>query len=205
VPLYNPLDSTAVVDGALTPADLAGGFGWGTLASGSYYFTSSATAVNTSSTLANGTFRVAPWYVPNACTISRIGAEITSAGDAGSKLRIGIYSDTGSCAPGSLLLDAGTIAGDSATVQEITVSQALTPGIYWVGAAVQLVTVTQPTARVLSAAQGYLNLPLGTSAPSANQTMLGFSATGATAALPGSFNATVTTSSLTPRVFVKVA
>jgi hypothetical protein len=81
----------------------------------------------------------------------------------------------------------------------------LTPGLYWVGGAVQVVSVTQPTARVLSAAQGYLNLPLGTSAPSANQTMLGFSATGATAALPGSFNATVTTSSLTPRVFVKVA
>jgi hypothetical protein len=204
VPLYNPLDSTAIIDGALTPADLAGGFGWGTLASGSYYFTSSATAVNTSSTLANGTFRVAPWYVPNACTISRIGAEITSAGDAGSKLRIGIYSDTGSCAPGSLLLDAGTIAGDSATVQEITVSQALTPGIYWVGAAVQLVTVTQPTVRVTSGVNMLGVISLGTAAPSAGQTISGFAVASVTGALPQA--PTWSAAGVQgPRIFVKVA
>ena len=73
-----------------------------------------------------------PFPVGEALTIDRISLGVAVAGTAGGKVRIGIYNDTDGI-PSTLLLDAGTINGDSATYQEITVSQALSAGtLYWV-------------------------------------------------------------------------
>ncbi len=66
-------------------------------------------------------------YVPRSCTVDRIGAAVT-VGAVGSTLTLGIYEDDGAGNPGVLLLDAGTIDGNSATAQEITISQALRGG-----------------------------------------------------------------------------
>jgi hypothetical protein len=71
-----------------------------------------------------------PFIVPVSVTVDRIGIEVTGAGTAASVIRLGIYSDNGN-KPGSLLLDAGTVTADSAAVKTITISQALTPGLYW--------------------------------------------------------------------------
>lgn len=75
--------------------------------------------------------RAIPFVVSKTCTLDRIGIEITVGSTAGSVLRLYICSDTGNCLPGALLLNAGTIAADSATVQSITINQVLTPGLYW--------------------------------------------------------------------------
>jgi len=100
-----------------------------------------------------------PVAIVQPITITRIGAEINAAGQAGSLLRLGIYNDSNGI-PGSLLLDAGTIAGDSAmSVQEITISQALSPGVYWFAAVVQAAASTQPTVYVVSAAQASIPMP----------------------------------------------
>jgi hypothetical protein len=93
---------------------------WGKLITGNYYLVTGQR--DTGSGLNNsGQLRLSPWVLSNPVTISRIGAEVTLSGDAGSKVRIGVYADDGNGYPGSLLLDAGTINGDSVTVQQITV------------------------------------------------------------------------------------
>jgi hypothetical protein len=174
---------------------------------GQYFFTTSPANAATSATLSNAVLRLSPWVVERSLNIDRIGAEITAVGDAGSKLRIGIYADNGACLPGALLLDAGTIAGDSATVQDIALGTtlALPSGLYWVGGAVQVVTTTQPTVRVQSNWTPPVPLPGGTSAPGSGAThVCVFQNTGVTGALPALFTYAGTTSPA-PRIHVRAA
>ena len=168
---------------------------------GRYYFTPNG-ITGTSVVLANGTLRAIPFWVPNAVTISRIGGECTLAGDAASVLRLGIYADDGTGRPGALVIDAGTISGFSATVQEITISQALTPGIYYAAGVVQGVTVTQPTIRI-NASASLIPVDAHTSMPAANASPMCFFMAGVTAGLPA-FTVAGTTGSQ-PRIFMKVA
>lgn len=173
-------------------------------ASGRYYFLPPFASVTTSATMGVATLRAVPFWVPNRVTLSRLGAEITSAGDAGSKLRLGIYADDGTGRPGALVIDAGQINGDSATVQELTISQVLRPGVYFACSVVQSVTTTQPTVRTVSP-QGLLpNTDAGTSIPGAAATAVGFSQSSVTAALPSVWTGTATSGSV-PRIFGKVA
>jgi hypothetical protein len=119
------------------------------LTSGLYYFTyPSQTIIAT--TIANGSLRLTPFLVPRPVTLLRIGAEVTSVGSTGAVVRLGIFADNGSGQPSTLVLDAGTIDGTSATVQEIVISQALAPGLYWVGAVTQGSPSTLPTVRVMN-------------------------------------------------------
>lgn len=175
--------------------------------SGLYYLTTPHTATSTAATLGNGTGRFTPWRVNRTTAFAKIGAEITSAGEAGSVLRLGIYGDDGTGYPGALVLDAGTIAGDSATVQEITVAFTLTPGLYWVGGVVQSAPTTQPTVRTLAMdVPNQMPLTAGTTptanAP-ANVGFVGFSMTGA---LPSTWpTASPNLSATAARIFVKTA
>lgn len=144
------------------------------------------TNVTTTATLGNGNLRVNPVWIPNPITLQRLGAEVTSNGDAGSKLRLGIYADDGNGRPSTLVLDAGTVAGDSSTVQDTgAISQPLNRGWYWFGLAVQLVTTTQPTVRTSSAPLTMVDF--GASAPTAGQLAVGVQMTGVTGALPSPF------------------
>lgn len=151
--------------------------------------------------LGTGTLRAYGWYLPHTVTLTRIGAEVTTIGDVGSKFRLGIYADTGFLRPGALLLDAGQIAGDSATVQELTISLTLEPGIYWLAGAAQSVTTTQPTLRTGSP---QIPTPL-VSAPAAAQSIGGWYHTSTVSgALPSTFTPNGNPGSL-PRIHVKAA
>lgn len=168
---------------------------------GRYYYTPwSAGALGGSSALGVGTLRCAPFDVPNSVQITRVGAEVLSAGDVGSKLRFGIYADDGTGRPGALLLDAGTINGDSATLQEITgLNLTLGPGRYWVACAVQSVATTQPQVRTLSS----IPIPVDTStAGTGNSSGTGYSQGDVTGALPSTFSGTAI-SGVHPRMFVR--
>lgn len=172
---------------------------------GRYIYPVSQSAVSTSNALTNGTLRLAPWFVPNPITIDRIGAEITVVGDSGCKLRLGIYSDNGFAFPGARLLDAGQIAGDSATVQDLTVSQAIPAGLYWVGGVVQSVTTTQPTVRITNSVTLPIPIVGSNSTPAAGTTVVGYSQTSVTGALPSNFTTSIATSGSVPRVHVRIA
>lgn len=176
------------------------------LRTGLYFFPQSPQNSATSNTLGNGTLRLAPWLVERAITIDRLGAEITTIGEAGSKLRLGIYADDGSGYPGALLLDAGQIAADSSTVpQELTCSLTLQPGLYWLGAAVQSAAATQPTVRTV--ANGWTPpIPVGTtSIPGANVFYLAYQQTSVTGALPATFSSTVSVGGTLPRLLIRTA
>lgn len=82
---------------------------------------------HTATALTSGALYTHPVYVPNDVVIDRIGAEVT-VGAGSSTLTLGAYRDDGFGNPGALLFDAGTIDGNSATAQEITVSRKL-PGL----------------------------------------------------------------------------
>lgn len=171
---------------------------------GTYYFASSAAASAGVSTLGNGSLRVSPMIVTRTMTIDRLGSEVATVGDVGSKVRLGIYSDDGTGRPGNLLIDAGQIAGDSATVQELTISQQLTPGIYWFGGVVQSVTTTQPSVRC--AANWFAPIPVGisTALPGAAASAIGHSHASVTAALPTTFTTTPGATVSVPRLFYRV-
>jgi hypothetical protein len=167
---------------------------------GGYIFPGGGNNTATSSSLGTGTLRVFPFYLPHAATLTGIGAEVTTIGDSGSKYRLGVYADTGGFQPGSLLVDGGQIAGDSATVQTLTISQAAGAGVYWVGGVVQAVTTTQPTLRTTG--PGAYALPM-TSAPGAGGSAGGYShSSTVSGALPSSFTVGGLIGSI-PRIHVR--
>jgi hypothetical protein len=168
-----------------------------------YYYHLGPQGTTGTGTLTTAVLRLTPIIIPKAITISRMFAEVTSGGDVGSTLRLGIYADDGSGLPGALVLDAGTVNGNSVAVQEVTISQALAAGTYWVGAVAQNVTTTQPTVRTVSG-QPEVNVPAGTSLPAANNTVFAVNMTGVTGALPSTFTYG-SSSSFTARVGIKVA
>jgi hypothetical protein len=105
--------------------------------SGNYYGMPASAATTSSVTLDRVNYYAV--IVPNAVTVDRIGAEVTTAGGAGSVVRLGMYAhDYSTDLPGTLVIDAGTIDGTSTGFQEVTISQALDPGIYWVASVAQV-------------------------------------------------------------------
>lgn len=172
--------------------------------SGDYYFVP-ATAGLGAVTPGADNLRCVSEYVPGAVTLTRIGAEVTIVGDAGSTYRLCVYADDGVGEPGVLVVDAGTIAGDSATVQEITISTALNPGWHHFCGAAQNVTATQPTIRTMATASaGAAVRSVGTVMPSAALAVAGYSQGGVSGACPATFTADPSLSGLNPRIFVKV-
>lgn len=169
-----------------------------------FYSLIGSTGTGTNNSNGNGSLRLYAFACGQTVALSRMGAEITSAGDAGSTLRLGIYADDGFGMPGALVLDAGTIAGDSATVQEVTISVTLSPGIYWVGGAVQGVTTTQPTVRVVQTPLLPVSVA-GSSIPSAAAGVVGANIGSVTGALPPSVAPSALNSGSAPRVFFKAA
>lgn len=73
-----------------------------------------------------------PFIVPDTHTYDRIAVECTTQ-DAvePNDARLGIYTDSGAGAPDALVLDAGEIDLTGTGAKEITISQQLTPGWYW--------------------------------------------------------------------------
>lgn len=160
--------------------------------------------VGTHNNLGVGTLRTTPVYIPTKITIDQLGAETTVAGDTGSVLRIGIYTDINGL-PGDPLVDV-TVPTDDVATAMATLGTVLTlePGWYHVGGAIQEVTSVQPTMRVIVDApppEQYLIFNQNTSAGSP----VGYSKSNTvTGALP-SYGSTIQTSNVSPRVWARVA
>jgi hypothetical protein len=172
--------------------------------SGNYEYTSSPHSTSTSVTHGNGVLRLVPWMLWAPRSIVRMGADIATVGEAGSKLRLGVYADNGNCYPGALILDAGQINGDSATVQDLAAAFSAS-GLLWIGGAVQSAPTTQPTVRTTNTWTPPVPLVVGTALPSANGTTVGYQQTGVTGALPSTFTSTVAGIGSAVRVLVKGA
>jgi hypothetical protein len=105
--------------------------------SGGYAHGTFATGSNSSSSLSLNRLYVRPFWVATRRAFDRIAIQVSSAGTTGAVLRLGIYSPGGGT-PGSLLLDAGTVASTSTGTKAATISQTLDPGIYWVAVVAQV-------------------------------------------------------------------
>lgn len=177
----------------------------GSAGTNQYLFPAAPTSTSTSSSISNNSLRLVPWIVRSTLTIIRMGCIVTSSGQASSTFRLGIYSDSGNCYPGSLLLEAGSVATDSTGSPEVTISQQLTPGLYWVGGAHQGAGSSTATFQTITSSWlPPVDIVLGTSAPASGATAYGFQQSSVSGALPSTYTSTVTTTTGAVKVFVKV-
>jgi hypothetical protein len=109
-------------------------------------------------------------------------------GGAGAVVRLGIYADTGNGAPGTLILDAGTISGTAVATSAITISQTLTPGLYWLAAVSQVAACTMSQLTTTYTGFGTLTTAAAVSSPAPT----GYTSASITGALPTPFVATDT-------------
>ena len=135
-----------------------------------------------------------PWVVTSSVTVTNLFFYLNAAGEANSYLRFGIFADDGYGRPSTLVKDCGTIStgsGNAGTVttggtagayQTSTFSQALTPGMYWVGAAAQNCPTTQPSYYCTSTPEIW-NTPFGTTIPGYAATAENWAISGVTGAL----------------------
>lgn len=74
-----------------------------------------------------------PFVVWRSVTIDALSVQVTTAATAGGYARLGIYNSAASGLPGTVLLDAGTVATTSTGQKIITITpRVLTPGVvYW--------------------------------------------------------------------------
>jgi hypothetical protein len=103
--------------------------------SGYWYTTPFSTAYIGSVSIAKSTMHALPFLVPTDTTYDRIAVICTSP-QASTTYRLGIYADSNGY-PGSLILDAGTVATTTSGERSITISQALTAGQYWLAGVAQ--------------------------------------------------------------------
>lgn len=135
----------------------------------------------------NGSVRACPIDVDRAITVDQIVCDVTSAGSAGSVVRMGIYADDGSNQPGALVIDGGTVDGTTMAVKLLTIAAtALAPGRYW------LVAVNQGAPTTTASLRFAERMVAGSyhvtqSAILTGAAWVSVSMTGVTGALPGAF------------------
>jgi hypothetical protein len=99
------------------------------LITGRYYKTPHASTSNLN--INNQTAYYTPFYVPETTTLDRIAVLTGPTYSGTATVRLGIYNNTNG-QPSTVVLDAGTItATASNTTYEITISQSLNTGFYW--------------------------------------------------------------------------
>ncbi len=185
------------------------------LRSGRYHFCNPS-ASSSSQQPTNDMLYVMPFPVPRDVTPTRIGAEIVTGGSVGATLRLVIYADDGSGGPGALVLDSavdgsastvlnnGLIDATNASTQEITISKALTAGLYWAGGVVQGAPATRPYVRCVTS--GTFGLGAATmAAMGAAASPVAYDQASVSGAPPATFTIAAAPQGLCPRVFVCVA
>lgn len=83
------------------------------------------------STYGGNILRGIPFVISDNQSWDRIGLEVTTAGSAGSVIRLGLYSSS-NCIPTNLIADYETVPGDSLGIKTIVISQTLNPGLYFI-------------------------------------------------------------------------
>lgn len=136
MPLPTPGTNDTYTQGLVDQFPLVGGARWRAIISGKYYGVSGPHIPGTQAATAGLQYAI-PFYVPVAMTADRLSCEVTTAGAAGSVVRLGIYNNATNDLPGTLLLDAGTVVATSTGVKEATISQALAAGLYWLSVTAQ--------------------------------------------------------------------
>lgn len=82
-------------------------------------------------TFSSGSIVAVPFLIPWNVTVDRIGIEVVTL--ASGTARLGIYRAAGDGNPCNVsrVLDAGTVSVASTGIKEVSIDQALTPGLHW--------------------------------------------------------------------------
>ena len=141
-----------------------------------------------------------------AHTLDRIGLHLSVSGSAGAVIRMGIYRMGANGVDAALVLDAGTIDGTQAAGDyAITISQAVTPGMYLLGAAIQGAATTRPSIESSTSATGRANLLSGTNQGYQRNNPVGLRQTGVSGALSGWASVSPIRYGTAPVIHVRVA
>ena len=153
--------------------------------------------LTTSGAMPANILRAMPLPVPMSRTLDRIAINVATA--SAGLLRLGIYRDS-NVYPSSLVLDAGTVDTETIGVKALTISQALTPGLYWV----VLVHDGTPAVTAPLHFMSLLNV-LGVGSALFGNAGVGWTVSFTYAALPASFptGATPITAVPVPAIFVR--
>lgn len=110
------------------------------------YYGSPMNAARGTVTYGAGITSYTPFFVRESRTFNRIAMSTASTFSGTASVRLGIYNQSNGV-PSTVALDAGLVAPAAAsTVYEVTISQALTPGWYWLA----INTVTAATTNTFS-------------------------------------------------------
>lgn len=156
------------------------------------------TGALSNNTFAANTIYLYPIYIPNPCTLTQMSVMVNGF-IAGAQIELGLY-DNNNGAPGSLVVDAGTVSAASNGQKNATgIGQALTPGWYWIACWLSAaLTTTGMGANALSAVvnQGYGAITSGSTPINHYEKSLTFSAGN----LPSSITSPTTSTNPAPAV-----
>jgi hypothetical protein len=99
-------------------------------------------------TMPTGELRFVPFMMLSTMTAVSLSCYVSTLG-TGSTIRLGIYASDANDKPATLVLDAGTVSSATTGSKTITISQSLTPGLYWLAS---LATATAPSMVMSSSA-----------------------------------------------------
>ena len=127
-----------------------------------------------------------------AGTLDRIGTNQSTGGNPGELFRLGIYADANGY-PGALLVDAGTVSRDTLGFKTVTISLAITDGVYWIAQAQQGPSALGNCVISGSASDGNRPIAVNTMADQTNlfaSAPAGYRDTGISGALPSTWTST---------------
>lgn len=124
-----------------------------------YYYRGIGLNSATVTSTANRTYYT-PFFVPETTTFDRIAIRSGSSFSGTASVRLGIYNSSNG-QPSTVLLDAGTVSVTTSNQSvEITISQQLTRGVYWLAANSQTAAATNTYVGIASnGAGGYTGQP----------------------------------------------
>jgi hypothetical protein len=169
----------------------------------SFYVKQSIASVTTVTATEDVTY-FSPVYLP-ACTLDRIGANSANTFSGSSTVRLGIYNNGTNNLPTTVLLDAGTLnftnPGDNL---EITISQTISAGIYWLAFNSQTAASTNAYLGANGSTTVYSEI-IGYAATAANgNANIGYRETGITGAFATVGTLTNTANNI-PDVYVRIS
>jgi hypothetical protein len=104
---------------------------------------------------ANDLCNFSPMRIKKGVTLDRIGILVVTPGNAGSLIRLGIYSDTGGGLPGDLLVDSGPLDGTLAEFHAAEIDLVVDDTLIWLACLVNNAEDTRPSLDGMGNATGF--------------------------------------------------